>query len=144
MSEPAQKCKNNAIFKQNQSKTIFAFKMAYSFSFGLRGNLVFQDFLQKKFYNISFSKQVRFCFFTSFCSSFHLFVFVSPFSFLSLSFLCLNYFVYKRRTNLNSQTVTYVTTEEQFTLAFSTVVPAVGCIFASDIDNKSSMKCLPT
>ena len=48
MSEPALKCENNAIFKQNYALKLFiAFKMAYSFCFGLRGNLDFPDFLQK-------------------------------------------------------------------------------------------------
>ena len=42
------------------SKTILylelfiALKMAYSCYFGLRGNLDFPDFLQKKFYNINY------------------------------------------------------------------------------------------
>ena len=55
MSEPALKCENSAIFKPNYAqKQFIAFKMAYSFYFGLRGNLDFQDFLQKKFYNINY------------------------------------------------------------------------------------------
>ena len=50
MSEPAQKCENNAIFKQNYAqKLLFAFKMAYSCCFGLGRNLDFPDFLQKSF-----------------------------------------------------------------------------------------------
>ena len=54
MSEPALKCENNAIFMQNYVQKLFiAFKMVYSFCFGLRGNLDFPDFLQKKFYNIN-------------------------------------------------------------------------------------------
>ena len=45
---------NEAIFKQNYTLELFvAFKMAYSCSFGFRGNLDFPDFLQKKFYNIN-------------------------------------------------------------------------------------------
>ena len=50
MPEPAQKCENNeAIFNQNNGHKLFiAFKMAYSCCFGLRGNLDFPDFLQKK------------------------------------------------------------------------------------------------
>ena len=53
MSEPAQKCENFAIFKQNYTLELFiALKMAYSCCLGLRGNLYFPDFLQKKFYNI--------------------------------------------------------------------------------------------
>ena len=53
MSEPAQKCENDAIFKQNYTLELFvAFKMAYSCYFGFRGNLYFPDFIQKKFYNI--------------------------------------------------------------------------------------------
>ena len=48
MSEPALKCENNVIFKQNYAQKLFiAFKMAYSFCFGLIGNLDFPDFLQK-------------------------------------------------------------------------------------------------
>ena len=55
MSEPAQKCENCAIFKQNYTKKLFvAFKRANSCCFGLRGNLDFPDFLQKKFYNINY------------------------------------------------------------------------------------------
>ena len=51
MSKPAQKYKNNAIFKQNYAKKL---KMVYPRCFGLRGNLDFSDFLQKKFYNINY------------------------------------------------------------------------------------------
>ena len=54
MSDPAQKCENNAIIKQIYALKLFiAFKMAYSCCFGLRGILDFPDFLQKKFYNIN-------------------------------------------------------------------------------------------
>ena len=50
MSEPAQKCKNYAIFKQNYTIELFVpFKMANSCCFGLRGNLDFLDFLKKTF-----------------------------------------------------------------------------------------------
>ena len=52
MTEPALNCENNmAIFKQNYTIKLFiAFKMAYSCSFRLRGNLAkFQDFFQKSF-----------------------------------------------------------------------------------------------
>ena len=43
MSEPAQKCENYAIFKQNFTpELLIALKMVYS---GLRGNLDFPDFL---------------------------------------------------------------------------------------------------
>ena len=49
MSEPAQKCENGAIFKQNYTKKLVAFKRANSCWFGLRGNLDFPDFLQKSF-----------------------------------------------------------------------------------------------
>ena len=55
MSEPAPKCENNAIFKQNYTIELFiALKMAISCCFGLRGNLDFPDFLQIKFYNINY------------------------------------------------------------------------------------------
>ena len=55
MSEPAQTCENNTIFNQNYAQKLFiAFKMAYSCSFGWRGNLDSPDFLQKKFYNIDY------------------------------------------------------------------------------------------
>ena len=58
MSEPALKCENNAIFKQNYTLELFiALKMAYCCCLGLRGNLDFLDFLQKKFYNISYWSQ---------------------------------------------------------------------------------------
>ena len=55
MPEPAQKCENDATLKQNNALELFiAHKMAYSCCFGLRGNLDFPDFLQKKFYNINY------------------------------------------------------------------------------------------
>ena len=45
----------NVIFKQNFAQKLFvAFKIAFSFCFGLRGNLNFPDFLQKYFYNINY------------------------------------------------------------------------------------------
>ena len=48
MYEPAQKCENFAIFKQNYTPKVFvAFKRANSCCFGLKGNLDFPDFLQK-------------------------------------------------------------------------------------------------
>ena len=49
MSEPALKRENNGCyFKQNNAQKLFiAFKMAFSFCFGLRGNLDFPDCLQK-------------------------------------------------------------------------------------------------
>ena len=48
MSEPAQKCENNAIFKQNYTlELIIAFKIAYSCCLSLMGNLDFLDFLKK-------------------------------------------------------------------------------------------------
>ena len=48
----------NAIFKQNYTLELFdAFKTAYSCSWGLRGNKEFQDFLQKKFYNINYRSE---------------------------------------------------------------------------------------
>ena len=57
MSEPAQKCEKYAIFKQNYTpELLIALKMVYSSFFGLRGNLDFPDFHQKKFYNISSRK----------------------------------------------------------------------------------------
>ena len=56
MSEPAQKCENFAIFKQNYTLELFiAFKMAYSCCFSLGGNL---DFIYFLFYNIN----SRYCF----------------------------------------------------------------------------------
>ena len=56
MSESTLKCENNeSIFRQNYAQKLFiAFKMAYSFCFGLSGNLDFPDFLQKNFYNINY------------------------------------------------------------------------------------------
>ena len=57
MSEPAQKCENYAIFKQNYTLQLFiALKMVYCCSLGLRGNLDFPDFIQNKFYNINYCK----------------------------------------------------------------------------------------
>ena len=54
MSEPAQKCENKAIFKQNNALELFiSLKMAISCCFGISGNLDFPDFLQIKFYNIN-------------------------------------------------------------------------------------------
>ena len=50
MSEPAQRCENYAIFKQNYTPELFiAFKMVYSCCFSLGGNLDFPEFLKKKF-----------------------------------------------------------------------------------------------
>ena len=50
MSQPAQKCENYAIFKQNYTpEWLIALKMVYSCFFGLRANLDFLDFLQKSF-----------------------------------------------------------------------------------------------
>ena len=55
MSEPALKCENNAIFKQNYTLELFiALEMVYYCCFSLGGNLDFLDFLQKKFYNINY------------------------------------------------------------------------------------------
>ena len=65
MSEPVLKCENNAIFKQNYTQKLFiSFKISYYCCFGLRGNLEFPDFLQKKFYNINYwSRVVIMCLF---------------------------------------------------------------------------------
>ena len=50
MSEPAQKCENYAIFKQNYTLELFiALEMVYYCCFSLGGNLDFLDFLQKSF-----------------------------------------------------------------------------------------------
>ena len=55
MPEPAQKCENNDIFKQNNALVLLIYlKMAIFCCFGLRGNLDFPDFLQLKFYNINY------------------------------------------------------------------------------------------
>ena len=55
MPEPAQKCENNDIFKQNNALELLIYlKMAIFCCFGLRGNLDFPDFLQLKFYNINY------------------------------------------------------------------------------------------
>ena len=62
MNEPAQKCENNAIFKQNYTLELFiSLKMAICCCFGLRGNLEFPDFLQKKFENINYWFCGKFC-----------------------------------------------------------------------------------
>ena len=56
MSEPAQKCENNAIFKQKYTLELFiALEMVQYCCFSLGGNLDFLDFIQKKFYNIYYS-----------------------------------------------------------------------------------------
>ena len=58
MSEPALKCENYAIFKQNYTQKLFiSFKISYYCCFGLRGNFEFPDFLQKKFYNINYRER---------------------------------------------------------------------------------------
>ena len=55
MSEPAQKCENYAIFKQNYTLELLnALEMVYYCCFSLGGNLDFLDFLQKKFFNINY------------------------------------------------------------------------------------------
>ena len=53
MSEPAQKCKNYVLFKQNYTLELFvAFKMAYSCCFSIWGNLDFQcDQMLKSYSN---------------------------------------------------------------------------------------------
>ena len=59
MTEPAQKCENDNLYKRNFTPKLFiAFEMAYCCCFCLGGNL---DFLQKKFYNIVYSSKT-FCF----------------------------------------------------------------------------------
>ena len=64
MSEPAQKCENYAIFKQNYTLELFiTLKMAYCCCLGLGGNLDFPDFLQNKFYNIDCRRVVDRCHF---------------------------------------------------------------------------------
>ena len=61
MTERAQICENNSIFKQNYAQKLFiAFKMAYSCCFGFRGYLDFPDLLQKKFYNINYSSNIAY------------------------------------------------------------------------------------
>ena len=60
MYDPAQKCENYAIFKQNYTLELFiSLKMAICCCFGLRGNLEFTDFLQKKFYNINYRTNIQ-------------------------------------------------------------------------------------
>ena len=51
MSEPALKYENMLFLIKTKPtlKLFIAFKMAYSCSFGFRGNLDFPDFLQKSF-----------------------------------------------------------------------------------------------
>ena len=51
MPERAQKCENYT------QKLFISFKISYSCFFGLRGNLEFLDFLQKKFYNITLTPE---------------------------------------------------------------------------------------
>ena len=60
MSKPALKCDNNASFKKIFfQKLLIAFKMAYSCYFSLGGNLDFQEFPPKKFYNINYRRRRR-------------------------------------------------------------------------------------
>ena len=67
MSEPSHKCDNNAIFKQNYTQKLFiSFKISYSCCFGFRENLEFPDFLQKKFYNIDYWKEITYSELTSY------------------------------------------------------------------------------
>ena len=48
MSEPTQKCENNASFKQIYPLKLFiAFKMAFYCCFSLGGNIDFPEFLKK-------------------------------------------------------------------------------------------------
>ena len=50
MSEPARKCENYAICKQNLTLELFiALKISFSCCFSFRGNLDFPEFLQKSF-----------------------------------------------------------------------------------------------
>ena len=45
ISEPAQKCENNAIFKQNCNQKLFiSFKISYFCAYDFGGNLEFPDF----------------------------------------------------------------------------------------------------
>ena len=50
----------NTIFKENYILELFiALKMAYYYCFGLRRNLDFPDFLQKKCYNINCRREIK-------------------------------------------------------------------------------------
>ena len=60
MSECELKYENDAIFKENYTQILFI-------AFGLRGNLDFPDFLQKKFYKMNYLLVV---FSFIFCSDF--------------------------------------------------------------------------
>ena len=54
MSEPALKCKNNFIFKQNYTLELFiALEMAYCCCLGLRQNLDFPDSPKKSFITLT-------------------------------------------------------------------------------------------
>ena len=63
MSEPAQKCKNLANFKQKYTLELFiALEMVYYCCLSLGGNLDFLNFLQKKCFNINYcSHSFQFC-----------------------------------------------------------------------------------
>ena len=43
----------------NYQKLSISFKISHSCCFGLRGNLEFTDFLQKKFYNINYRTNIQ-------------------------------------------------------------------------------------
>ena len=60
MFEPAQKCENQAIFKQNYTLELFiALVMVYYCCFSVGKNLDFLDFLQKKFCNIIYWSLIK-------------------------------------------------------------------------------------
>ena len=57
MSEPEQKCENNAVFKQNYTaKLLITFKMAYSCCFSLGGNLDFLTGSSSRRENVEYEK----------------------------------------------------------------------------------------
>ena len=60
MSESALNVKTMLFLSKTMLKNRFSFKISYSCRFGLRGNLDFPDFLQKKFYNINYRIAVNF------------------------------------------------------------------------------------
>ena len=60
ISEPAQKCENQAIFKQNYTLELFiALEMVYYCCFSLGGNLENLDLLKKSFITSTTGKQRR-------------------------------------------------------------------------------------
>ena len=106
MSEPEQKCENNAILKQKYTlKLITAFKMAYSWCFSLGGNLDFLDFLQMFYYistiHVFFWYKFAILFTASFAVRSRYTIFWTEKTWLfAASLKSINYFQHEKKRNL--------------------------------------------